>query len=200
MKKEDVMYQLLNYRKNRELLKKLPHIRYLDLAIVFYCQVENSKGEKYYALLTEEGREHFGYEIEELEDLAAQNTPRRMPQALCPLESLIEDFLRRRGEEEALGKGIVPMYVLTNEAKLFGAACLLYPGLLASIAQKLRADFYILPSSIHECILVPLEGGYGKEALRALVRDVNRKSVPKEEQLSNRIYLYRQAEDRIFFV
>ena len=88
------------------------------------------------------------------------------------------------------------MYVLTNEKKYLGAAALLYPYVLNHIGKILKNNFYVLPSSIHECILVPDSGRYSRMELMSMVREVNESQVEKEEILSYEVYYYdreRQA-------
>ena len=39
--KENICFKLINYERNRELLKKVPHKRILDLAMVFYYRIQD---------------------------------------------------------------------------------------------------------------------------------------------------------------
>ena len=55
----------------------------------------------------------------------------------------------------------------------------------------------IIPSSIHECILVPLEEGISETYLNYMVSEVNKNNVPIEEILSDHIYIYNAAENKI---
>lgn len=193
MNKMNIKYQLMNFEKNKGLLEALPHVRYLDLAIVFYSEIEEEEGCPF-GLLTWKGLEALGIGVEEVEALAAQNTPRQMPCCLESLESLVKGFLGEHHEEE---EGKLPMYVLTNRRRMFGAACILYPGLLERISSTLDSDLYILPSSIHECILVPVGKGSSKEEFQEIVREVNASQVPEEEILSDAVYVYHREEDSI---
>lgn len=82
------------------------------------------------------------------------------------------------------------MYILTNEEKYYGAAVILYPHVLNHIAKVLNKNFYILPSSVHECILVPDQGQYSRIELKRMVKEVNDSQVEDEEILSYEIYYY----------
>ncbi|MGI6070331.1 MAG: DUF5688 family protein [Blautia sp.] len=196
MMKEKIKYQLINYEKNESMLQTLPHIRYLDLAIVFYSEIEEEDGLPY-GLLTWRGLESLDMSMEELEDLAAANTPREMPFQLEKLETLVKKLLGDQYGEQKGGR--LPMYVLTNERRLFGAACILYPGLLEWISRKFSSDLYILPSSIHECILIPVGKGASQEQLQKIVQEINGTQVPEDEILSDHVYIYRQEGDAIIF-
>jgi len=85
-----------------------------------------------------------------------------------------------------------PMWVITNAHKTFGAATICYPDALDNIENKL-GEFYILPSSVHECIAVPAEGA-DVEMLKAMVYDINRSQVSEDEWLSNHVYFYSKQK------
>ena len=86
------------------------------------------------------------------------------------------------------------MYVLTNEEKYLGAVCVCYPGVLERIADTFGRSFFVLPSSIHECIIVPETGEDFEGDLQEIVREVNRLYVSEEEYLSDNVYYYDRKE------
>ena len=81
------------------------------------------------------------------------NTSRKLPYSLQGMDALIREL--SGDEDQGLYTGEEIMYVLSNQEKCFGAAALLYPHLLSHISKIFRKNFYVLPSSVHECILVP---------------------------------------------
>ena len=94
-----------------------------------------------------------------LED-AVMNTSRKLPYSLQGMDALIRELSGE--EDQGLYTGEEIMYVLSNQEKCFGAAALLYPHLLSHISKIFRKNFYVLPSSVHECILVPDQGQYSR--------------------------------------
>ena len=86
--------------------------------------------------------------------------------------------------------GMPPLYVLTNETQICGAACMLYPALLEEFAENVGKDLYVLPSSIHEVLLLPTDTRCADESLRALVQSVNSEQLPLSQQLSDTVYYY----------
>ena len=90
-----------------------------------------------------------------------------------------------------------PMYVVTNQKKLYGAACMTYDGLLENFGKRLQKNFYILPSSVHEIILVPDENLEDAQRLQSMVREVNETQVSGEEVLTDSVYYYDWQEDII---
>ena len=82
------------------------------------------------------------------------------------------------------------MYVLTNQNKLNGASCILYEHLLELFADRLGADLYILPSSVHEVILIPATSDTSFAELSRMVKEVNETQVSPEEILSDHVYYF----------
>lgn len=87
-----------------------------------------------------------------------------------------------------------PMHVATTENSCFGAGIIAIPDFLEDAAEKMHGDFYILPSSIHEIILIPADCGVDASELRDMVYDVNKVEVSEEEKLSDNVYFYSAAE------
>ena len=82
------------------------------------------------------------------------------------------------------------MYVLSNSSGMNGAAALFYPGIMSRSAEVIGSDYYVLPSSIHEVILVPDTGLIKEEALCEMVREANRSVVEAKDVLSDRVFRY----------
>lgn len=104
------------------------------------------------------------------------------------LESMFDGMDKHKSEE---------MYVLTNTKGINGASCLLYPEVLKQVAEMLNANFYILPSSIHEVILVVDNGSMNKSSLNEMVYEVNRTQVAEDEVLSDQVYYYDKDKQAI---
>ncbi len=199
-KQSAIMYQLMNYERNRKLLEQIPHIRYLDMAIVFYYWKKEDDVMEGAYLISKEQMKFWGYSLEDLERAAAYNTPRHLAVTFQPMEELVRELL---GEEvvklEGDEKPHIPMYILTNQEKLFGASVMLYPQVLWAVSQSLQDDLYVLPSSIHECIIVPLSVKCSQNELQEIVTDINATQVPEEEILSDRVFIYHKNGDYLGF-
>lgn len=89
------------------------------------------------------------------------------------------------------------MYVISNSKGINGASCLLYPNILKDLAEELDTDLYILPSSIHEIIVVKGNAAMDKSTFREMVFDVNRTQVPDEDILSDNVYFYSRERNAI---
>ena len=136
----------------------------------------------------------------DLLEIAVKNTPRLFPGETIPMEDVLGDTLQELPEEvrrEFLRK--VSMMILTNSRKTYGACSILYPGMLEQLAERIGGDYYMIPSSVHEFLLVPREREQDREELKKMIAEVNRTELPPEEVLSDHLYLYcsREREVRI---
>ncbi len=91
----------------------------------------------------------------------------------------------------------MPLLVLTNKRKCFGASCILYRGLLEKFSERLGQGFYILPSSIHEVILLPENYVKHPDRLMKMVSEVNETQLALEDVLTDSVYYYERKTGRI---
>lgn len=199
--KKRICFKLINYEKNKFLLDEIPFRKLLDLAVVFYYAVEPELLGHATVLVRNMDMERWGITMERLWRDAVENTPNLLPWRFTSVQRIVNNLMFDGPEKalEEIGSSCeivqedmeeVPMYILTNKEKYFGAACILYPSLLPSIAEKFNSSLYILPSSIHECIIMPVSGCYTKESLSEMVREINEREVEDIEILSDHAYFY----------
>lgn len=183
-----IVYKVISAGKNEEFLKAVPVIYYLDLAIVFYILFEVDDSGTATIPITNELMELWGTKARELYEIAKKNSPLLLPATLKPMRVVIEELLGNECESCILDDDI--MFVLTNQLRNFGAACILYGDILEQINGQLDENYYILPSSIHEVIIIPESQSPGKEQLLEMVAEINETQVDPEEVLSNQVYYY----------
>lgn len=194
--KDKIVYKVVNYRSNEKLLEQVPHKRILDLAVLFYCLLDNEYGRSATALIYNNNLKNWNVTIDDVYKAALKNTPDLLHSKISSMAALFEKCGVNVDGEEVDLKDYVPsdMYVLTNESKLNGAACILYENVLYDFAQKLGADLYILPSSVHEVILLPKLSMFEKDELVNMVKEVNTEGVAADEVLSDHVYEYNRTE------
>lgn len=188
--------RLIPYEQNREILEQMPHQRWLDLAVVLYYEKPELLLEQRTNLLSYTHIGKWAVTEEELFTIALKNAQRDLPPCL---EDIWGVFKRIAGEwVEETEEERVPMYVLTNSRKVYGASCLLYPNLLAEIGERFDSDLYVLPSSQHECIILPMSKAEFKlEELKTMVREVNDGTVSPQELLSYEVYRYLREKKQL---
>ena len=128
----------------------------------------------------------WGITNEELEKQAFSNTSSLLKYSIKPLATL----LREHGETNIPGDDNKQIYVLTNEANFNGAACILYKDLLKKVSIQIESDLYIIPSSVHEVLIIPKVGNITSEELNKMVREVNESDLEREDILSDHVYEY----------
>ncbi len=181
--------KLVNYEKNRELLQDVPHVRFLDLAAVAICYFADDAYGVGTILVREEHLPAWRVTKEELFACARENTPRILPPRLMTLEESIGGYFSHNSGEAV---DTSPLCVITNQDKYFGAGCLLYDSVLQEIGEKVQEDYWVLPSSVHECLILPMGFPATRDQIARMVREVNRTGVAREDFLSDEVYRYER--------
>ncbi len=160
---------------------------YLDMTLVYYLKVGITDEEFLMMDIKEEIMRKWEIDPYKLKEIALRNTFKNNEPEIIRLDELLSLYIE---EENELDR---QMYVITNKNRNFGATSLLYPGLLDEIYEKIGGDYYILPSSIHECIALKATDDIETKMLRSLVRQINYTEVKPEQVLSDNVYIYRRA-------
>ena len=208
--KDRVVYNLIRAETNTELLKDIPHVRFLDMAVVFYLLLDRNEKGRMTALIHNNHLECCKITGDELYQIAKVNTPKLFPAKIQTLgqvlleickvqfgDSLNPDMIEELSEEEDTASSF---YVLSNGDGVKGAGCILYEGCLRKLAEQQHSDLIILPSSIHEVLLVCDRGEMNYQELNEMVKCINKENVPMEDVLSDRIYRYSCADDKISLI
>lgn len=194
--RKTIVYKLVNYQKNKKLLEDVPYKRVLDLAVVFYCLIEQRKGVSATALIHNEHLRIWNVTEDEIYNDALKNTPVLLAGSIVPMSKILSEIAGTAPVDndekvcEYTGEDI--LYVLTNSSRVNGAACILYDNLLKKFANDVHSDLYILPSSVHEVIIVPKKNAFDKSELADMVREVNEQGVSQDEILSDNVYEYNR--------
>ena len=194
-----IIFKLINTEKNRELLRDVPYIPFHDLSIVFQCLVSEERFGNASILIHNVHLQLWKVNARELYECALENTPLLQGYELA--DTVLEEMKALGGiddEEIEDMQQEVPMYVLSNKSRINGASCILYKDILKDFAMVVDKDLYVLPSSIHEVILLPSDGTQESEQLKEMVREINQSQVEKEEVLSDSVYYYRRSDDSFF--
>lgn len=191
--KDRICYKLISAEQNRELLEEIPHFAYLDLAVCFYYAYQGETLGSGSILIYNTHLDMWRCDGEELLRLARENTPRLFPWECCSMEDLLRELAGREDNAPHSADGEcaqVPMRILSNRSRVFGAACILYPGLLERLAAGRDCGLYIIPSSVHEVILLEESGAEDVVGLRGIIDEVNKSQLEPEEILSYRLYYF----------
>ncbi|MCH5262208.1 MAG: hypothetical protein J1F42_04780 [Lachnospiraceae bacterium] len=191
--RDRIFHKMINYEKNRKLLEDIPYIKWCDLAVVFYYAVEEKFMGRASILIHNNHLVMWEQTVDELYRIAQHNMRQSMPELLMPMQNLVEEMtgVKLQQTDE------IRMYVLTNRAKLNGASAMLYSDKIRELAEWLQSDLMILPSSVHEVLLLPDDHEQEYAFYRQMVEEVNTTQVDPEEILSYSLYRYSRKKAEI---
>lgn len=192
--------ELVGQEQNRERLTDIPHFDMEDLSLVYRIDVSDMVGNglegRASVLVTNNLLEQYGVTQEQLHQDALENTASREPYSIIGMGTVLSGMLgipvQDTSEQQSL-------YVVTNASMMYGAAAIAYPGFMDKATEQVGGDFYILPSSIHEVLLIKDDGMFDHRELEKMVCEVNGKPdvVHPDELLSNRVYHY-DSKEKVF--
>ncbi|XBX04753.1 DUF5688 family protein [Enterocloster clostridioformis] len=184
---------VVSYENNKEWLKEIPHERVADLAVFAKWRFDNAGQDSVAsAKVTEPLLAHLQLTKEEALKIAKANTGRKAK--FESLDVIMAKMLSDREMDKEIAEAIsmvgqaVPFQVLTNEDGIDGAAAIACPEVLKEVQKQMMEEFYILPSSIHEVLILPKSQADDVEELKEMVSSINKDEVEPKERLSDNIY------------
>lgn len=198
-----ICYRIINRERNRVLLEHIPHVDFLDLSICFFYAYQDTELGAGSILIYNSHMDMWHCTTEMLMRLAQKNTRRIYPWELRDMGELIAELLEQEGMQlpgDMPARRDTPMRVLSNQRRIYGATCMIYPGILCEAAGSIRENLYILPSSVHEVILVPESAVDDVDFIKDMVREVNTTQVEPEEILSGNLYFYDYQRDHVMIL
>lgn len=199
--KDKICYKLVGRDKNSELLSTVPHRNFfIDLALVYYILLSSADNVMATINITDSHAQAWGADEETLYNLARTNTPALNRGCVAPMLDVLGGIMEMRQTHKRKTRSYegfdltcadsdsFPMWVATNQTKTYGASILLYDGFLDAVAEKF-GSFYILPSSIHELIILPAKPGIASD-LKQMVNEINGTETSAEDVLSGSCYYY----------
>ena len=209
--KKHLFMRVSNIEENLQVLDNVPYVERADLAITFHIAVEENEAGRASAIVTNNMMENFGVTRNQLYEDALENSSFIAPVMIDNLGEVvgrmeIEEMEARGASEEEIRKAeeriyvesqYNPMFVVTNETLLYGGSAIFCPGVMDQLGEVLNGDFFILPSSVHETLVVPDDGRISCHELKAMVMAINEKEVAPEDRLADEVYHY-DTRDHVF--
>lgn len=196
-----IMCKLVNRKSNTYILANAPHKDFLDLSILYYIDYDIGE-DGFHQILTISNHimEYIGLTPGQLDELATANMARL---SKPHIESIMSVMLKASGFDEEFDTHnycdtVDNMYIFSNETKFHGATCILQEGILRNFADQKEADkIWIIPSSIHEMILILDNGTVCAEDINMMIQEVNEAFVNPQDVLSAHSYIYDRQTDSI---
>lgn len=198
--KDNLYYTVINAEKNEKLLQEIPHQRREDLAIVYRVHLSVSDEGTGSILLNNTHLKLWGVDQNEVHSQAVLNMPKILPYKFENMNDIIAEMMGADLEEFEEMAGENMMWVLSNDKRMQGAAYMFDEEVMSSIAEKLGGDFIVLPSSLHEVIILKEEENMDLEHIHGMVSEVNESQVEPDEVLSDAIYRYSSKDNKLSLV
>ena len=194
--KDHLTVQVINTKANQRMLSQVPH-KQMEFPLPAGEGVGSVK-------VTHEMMRQWGVHPEKVYQKAVENAVKSSPAVLMSMDDLMMEmmglpfetknlFQLKEGEEFPKDG----MYVLSNPMKLNGASVLAYPNLQEQLESVFPQGCYLLPSSLHEMIIIPKDLGMTPKEMGEMVREVNQKEVARDEILSDRIYEFDKEKRQL---
>lgn len=194
--KDALTVDLVPVAGNEEKLAQIPHKNVEDMALVYRFEEESSVYGSASILVTNEMLAVYDITADQLHEDAMKAAVQNRPAKLHNMNDVMRDMMGDMSGLFPMNEPS-PLWVATVEGGQNGAGVIQYPGFLDQAAEALGGDFYVLPSSIHEVLLVADDGSMEIGYLEEMVRSVNETEVSPAERLSNNVYHY-DSETHIF--
>ena len=188
--KENLSMQMVSNQGNEKMLSDVPHKVMADLAAVYRIQV----GRDISFLVTNDMIRSYGITEAQLMEDAEKYAPQHAPLSIRSMAEVMAEMMPPGME---LPDQEPKMFVATVQEQAYGSGVLAYPQFMEMAEDRLEGDFFVLPSSVHELLLVPDNGEMKWRELEEMVKTVNATTVDPKEQLSDHVYHY-DCQDKVF--
>lgn len=205
--KDRIVFQIVNTRENREMIDICPHRAFMDLTIVYRVVVSIDDTGVSGFLITNDIAEAEDLSEKLLYRLAKKNTKKLFPFRSERIEETMGRLMRRWGADDKDIEESFPdiesipakdrVYVISNEYEFFGANALLYKDVIGKVVNDIGTDCYVLPSSVHDLVILSTDAFKESAKLINLVKETNQEHVRVSERLSDSVYRFSIVDGSI---
>ena len=199
--KQTLSMEVVSAERNADMLEKVPHKNIEDMAVVYRFVLDTSDEGRASILVTNQLLDSYGITADQLHEDAMTIAPELRPAVIKTMSETLQEMM---GDEAFMMMGMPiappenePLFVATVPDKVQGASVLAYQDFMEQAAERIGGDFYVLPSSIHEILLVRDDGSMNRADLEDMVRTVNATEVQPEDILTDSVYHY-DSKDKVF--
>ena len=191
--KDKLIMEVVSAEANADMLDKVPHKDMEDMAVVYRFEIDSNDDGRATILVTNQLIETMGVTPEQLHADAMENAPELKPAVIKGMSEVMAEMMGVSTEDLAMmgmpmDHADEQMFVASVPDKIHGAGVLAYQDFMDQAAERVGGDFFILPSSIHEVLIVPDNGNMSLSDLEAMVKEVNATQVAPEDKLTDTFY------------
>ena len=192
--KGNLQIRLCDTKENQDRLADLVHTEHSDFSAIYYVNLQENAEGTASTPVTQQLMGIWGISVEQLHADALAADSQRGP-ILCEMGEMLESMFFGSEPANLLehvedANPAMGMFCLTNGDKAFGAGMILQEDIMAQIGEATGGNFYILPSSTHEVLIVPESTGMEVKELSAMVYEINRTEVEPQDRLSDQVQHY----------
>lgn len=195
--KDKLFLTVVNADKNQKMLDSVPHQRIEDLAVLYRCMVHSSDDHNGSIMVTNKLLDRWEISKEALHEQAVQNMDCLFAPEFHSMEYTIAELMGTPYTETEATQKASSMFVLTNDKAYYGASYLCNPEILKQISEKMDGDYLILPSSVHELIILREKEDMDISEIQEIVGSVNQTAVSETEYLSDNVYHYNSQDQNL---
>lgn len=195
--KNNLFIRVVNLEKNQDIINTCPYASFGDLMVYFILIIDDKVDGVATVKVNNDIMNNWGITLPEIMEIAIKNMS-KSPAQVIPINVMLNNMLKMNNMTMKDAYGVdelpndIPLYVVTNNYKNHGCAYIAHKDTLLAVSKQIGSKgFYIIPSSIHEIIVVPLEKSEEqKNTLLEMVKDVNATQVSESEFLSDNVYYF----------
>ncbi len=192
-----VRYGMTNRKWSKADLEQMPHKNILDMALI-YGLFDEIGGSTIWGLVTWKAMDNSGITMDELDEAARKNTDKITTRSMA---EVMAEMYEQMGIPEAQFDESPRQYVIANNSSYRGAIAMAFPGVFEELANKVGCDLVIIPSSIHELLVIPVDdAAMDYEDIRNMIAEVNETQVAPHERLGDRPYYYKKGSMQVSFM
>ncbi len=180
-----LILELVRIEGNEKMLESVPHESIEDLALVYRFMIGSES-----ALIDYDFLDAYEISEEQLRSDAMENAQKTNPVRIRNLRDIIEELSGGQVPTELPEDGDSHLYFVGNKNNCLGASAYFYPGVMEHCAELLGGSYYVLPSSIHEVLLLKDDGNVDEHQLESMIADINASVVIPSERLTDHPYYY----------
>lgn len=188
--KNNIYFKAVNYERNKSFLEDVPYFRFIDLALVPYIMIDDELFGNASVVIHQDLFNRWGIDTDTFYWDVMNNMENNYKYDFVPISQLLKNMINK--DDDCI-EACSEMYVLCPSERVYGAALIAVSKVMAQIADKMDSDYYIIPSSIHELIMVSADDRNNEEYLNNMINEVNESVVSEEDYLSNHSYYYRRG-------
>ena len=191
--RERIVCRLIGRDRNRKRLEHLVSKPFLDMAVIYYYMFPTAEEGMAGTPITKSMLTGWGISVGELDQMAVSNTAALYPPSFVTMDQVMDELLQMQTVIREEPDVSSPLYVLSNTERLHGAYWIRDKKVMEDICAKLHGDGWVLPSSIHECMILPDRIPMDPKEMKSMVWEINRTALDPEEVLTDSVYHYERG-------